>query len=689
MNNILLSSLRCLLVLAAWINSSCEPSQQALEGNVGSTDPISLSGGVEHFSGPNGQSSTWISFIVGKEDAVSLPEGIEEVSVSVNGKTLPLSRSDFTYFPERRLFWASMPGAPTIGVYEIRTTSQNRTGITTDRLATIISIDPPGPDNASPNSTIPCTTNRPTFAWSAAKANAPMYYQLEIAPAQGRPLYRSAYVLDMLAVRILDGVLEPEKPYRWRVRSSDSDKWREIQNRTQTPWIYFTTAKRFEYELHMPKTTADGLEVGNIIQSNMNPDPVFDLSERIINREVENIHSLLILKDGKLVFEEYFYGYDKDKTHMTASVTKSVVSLLVGIAIDQGFIPGVDKKVMDFFPEYISEANIAVWKPIRLHHLLTMSAGLDWDAVSYPREDPRQTSHQMYDSLAPIAFVFKRKAVAEPGRIYNYNSGLTMLLGEIVKRATGMSADQFAKEHLFGALGISDYYWDRFNNGVIAADGGLFLRPRDMLKIGILVLYEGNYNGLQVVSKSWATESTSIHIAGSGVGYGYQWRRTDAELAGKKISVIYASGLGGQKIFIIPALDAVAVITSKTHHNYGGGSKAERLFLENILPALMNTEPEIKKIVALPAHRMESLVGRYESKTTGHAGSVSLKDSRLYLQVPGKGSTELFFTGPNKCFGRIEGLDELVIQVVVNENGLVDHARLLVGLKSYRLEKLE
>ena len=318
-----------------------------------------------------------------------------------------------------------------------------------------------------------------------------------------------------------------------------------------------------------------------------------------------------------------------------------------------------------------------------------MSAGLDWDSVSYPREDPRQTSHQMYDSLAPIAFVFKRKAVAGPGRVYNYNSGLTMLLGEIVKRATGMSTDRFAKENLFDLLGISDFVWDRFENDVIAADGGLFLRLRDMGKIGLLVLNEGNYNGLQVVSKSWMAESTRIHILGNGVGYGYQWRRTGAELAEKEIDVVYASGLGGQKIFIEPALDTVAVITSKTHHNYGGGSRAERLFLESIHPALINAEPADKKIMVLPTNRMETIVGRYVSKTTGHAGSVSFEEGKLYLRVPGKGTTELFFTGPNECFGRIEGLGEFAIQVVVKENGLVDHARLLVGLKSYRLEKVE
>ncbi len=109
-----------------------------------------------------------------------------------------------------------------------------------------------------------------------------------------------------------------------------------------------------------------------------------------------------------------------------------------------------------------------------------------------------------------------------------------MLLGEIVKRATGVAADRFAKEHLFDLLGISDFTWDRFENGVIASDGGLLLSSRDMAKIGLLVLNEGKYNGLQVVSKSWVAESTRIHILGNGVGYGYQWRRTGAELAGKK-----------------------------------------------------------------------------------------------------------------------------------------------------------
>lgn len=217
MNNIWLPSLRWLLLATVCLVFSCEQPQKGLEEKVGHTEPILISGGVEHFSGPNGQSSTWVSFIVGKEDAASLPERIEEVSVSVNGEPLPLSRSNFTYFSGRRLFWASMPGAPKIGDYEIRATSQNRTGITTDRLTTIFSIDPPRPDNTSPNSTTPCTTNRPVFSWSAVKANVPMYYRLEIAPAGGRPFYRSEDVRDMLSVTILDGVLEPGRRYRWRV----------------------------------------------------------------------------------------------------------------------------------------------------------------------------------------------------------------------------------------------------------------------------------------------------------------------------------------------------------------------------------------------------------------------------------------------------------------------------------------
>ena len=263
------------------------------------------------------------------------------------------------------------------------------------------------------------------------------------------------------------------------------------------------------------------------------------------------------------------------------------------------------------------------------------------------------------------------------------------MLGEIVKRASGMPVDRFAVEHLFGPLDISDFYWDRFENGVIAADGGLFMRPRDMAKIGLLVLNTGSDKGLQIVSKSWIEESTRIHIDGGGVGYGYQWRRTLVAAGGQKSDVIYASGLGGQLILIVPKLDAVVVITSKTHHHYGGELQAERLFVESILPALMNIEPADRKIVSIPVDSMRSFVGHYASTAAGRTGSVFLEDEKLYLQIPGKGTAELHFTGPGKCFGRMDGLDEFVIHAVENENGLVGHARFSVGLKSFRLDRVK
>lgn len=684
-----LSSHKWLLLAIACLVYSCDPPRQGVEHNVDPAQSIPISAGVEHVSNPDGQSSTWVTFYVKKQFAEPLPEAIEKVTVTANGKPLPLSKSNFTYFPNRRLFWASIPGAPEIGDYNITVTSQTGCGTATDHQTTIFSIESPRPDNASPNATTPCTSNRPVFSWGAVNASKPMYFRLEIAPADGRPIYRSGDVADMLSIQIPDGVLVPGKHYRWRARCADSDKWREIQNRSQTPWIGFTTARHFTYEYQLPKRRPDGLEVGNLFQLKQNPKPLLDLCDQIINRNIENVHSILIIKDGRLVFEEYFRGHDADTKHSIASVTKSVVSLLVGMAIDKGFIPDVDQKVMDYFPDSISETNRAVWEPMRLHHLLTMSAGLDWDAITFPRDDPRQTTHQMYDSRAPIAFVFSRKALAEPGRVYNYNSGLTLLLGEIIKRATGTSADQFAREHLFKPLGISDFVWDRFENGVIAADGGLHLRPRDMAKIGLLVLNAGSHNERRIVSKSWIFESTRKHIFGNGVGYGYQWRRSTVALAGNQIDVVYASGLGGQRIFILPKLDVVTVITSKTHFNSGGGSKAERLFLESILPFLMNTEPADLKIIAMPLERMEPFVGRYKSKAAGHVGSVFLKDGKLYLEVEGKGTAELFFTGPDKCVGRIDGIGKFAIHMAVNENGLVDHARFFMGLRSFRLDKVK
>ncbi len=147
-----------------------------------------------------------------------------------------------------------------------------------------------------------------------------------------------------------------------------------------------------------------------------------------------------------------------------------------------------------------------------LKHMLTMTAGLDWDALSHRRSHPGHTTYQMYASSDPVKFVLNRNLSEIPGQKFYYNSGLTILLGEVVRRGSGMDIDEFSGKFLFTPLGISDYSWDKFPDGTIQTDGGLHLRPRDMAKIGYMMLKNGKWQEKQIISRDWVEESTKTHI---------------------------------------------------------------------------------------------------------------------------------------------------------------------------------
>ena len=156
----------------------------------------------------------------------------------------------------------------------------------------------------------------------------------------------------MLSHTVPDGVLKPGQAYRWRVRVADGDNWVKVQNRSHSDWQSFTTAKSFEYVYRFPGRTADGWDVASLKEVGVDAAPLNSLIRAIINRQLVDIHSILLVKNGKLVLEEYFYGYSRETKHLIASDTKSVTSILVGIAIDKQMISDVNKKVYEFFPEY-------------------------------------------------------------------------------------------------------------------------------------------------------------------------------------------------------------------------------------------------------------------------------------------------------------------------------------------------
>jgi CubicO group peptidase (beta-lactamase class C family) len=292
-----------------------------------------------------------------------------------------------------------------------------------------------------------------------------------------------------------------------------------------------------------------------------------------------NVHAVLVARHGTLVFERYFSGSDEHRGQMVAeasfgpatkhderSVTKSVIALLLGIAVERGLIKGIDEPVLSFFPEY-SDLRTPEKDRITLRHLLTMSAGLEWHEDDTRYTNPANSENRMDDAPDPFRFVLEQAVVAQPGQIWNYNTGSMQLISAVLKKATGKSVDELARTLLFEPLGITDVEW--FGDGKTdpRAKPNLRLRPRDLAKIGQLVLQHGAWDGKQIVPASWIDRATTQQFKVSGWGwsfdgYGYFFWLGRSHIDGREVRWVAAQGLGGQRLFIVPALDLVVVVNA-------------------------------------------------------------------------------------------------------------------------------
>ena len=296
------------------------------------------------------------------------------------------------------------------------------------------------------------------------------------------------------------------------------------------------------------------------------------LVKRIRRNDISGIDSLLIVRNGYLVIESYFNGWGPDDLHTLQSDTKSITSLLVGIARQQGFISSVDQKLLGFFPEYRRIKNVDDRKAaMSLRDLLTMRTGLNWSEDPYEGSPLSQLNNCGCDWLK---FTLDWRMREQPGTRFEYNSGGVILLGGVIRNASGIPTDIFAQRFLFDPLGITRvrWYYGKPDN-LPHMGGGLNLRPLDMAKIGYLVLRRGRWGDPQVVSEDWLAESlqhsvTSVRtFAGRPVDYGYLWwlLRLDGEgIEGPDADVYTAAGAQGQWIFIIPKYDMVVVSTGST-----------------------------------------------------------------------------------------------------------------------------
>ncbi len=331
------------------------------------------------------------------------------------------------------------------------------------------------------------------------------------------------------------------------------------------------------YPYELPEQLEDGWEVSSLAAEGIDVRPIEQLTQRIEEGRYEYVHSCLIVKNGKLVFERYFRGQRRDMAHRLYSVTKSFASALVGIGIDQGLIGGVEEALVSYFPEYVGEG----WDPrknaITLQHLLMMASGLQYDEGSYPYSDVRNSYTQMTSTSDWMKWGLEQPLLAEPGTVFNYSSANTHLFAGIIHKTSGVHADEFAEEYLFEPLGIESYFWYAGDGHptVSGAHGGLKLRPRDMAKFGFMYLNGGRWNGVQVVPEEWVRESfvPRIHAWGS-TEYGYQWWIQRDRLGGREVEWFSARGYGEQYIALFPSLDLVVVMTAGNETSPGGVEEA-------------------------------------------------------------------------------------------------------------------
>ena len=326
---------------------------------------------------------------------------------------------------------------------------------------------------------------------------------------------------------------------------------------------------------------ADGeWPTGSPEQAGLDAAILCSLNETLDTSPEMNVHAVVVVRGGKLIYETYRRGLDyrwslplgmvthtPQMLHDVRSISKSVVSLLVGIALDRKLIASIDDPVFTYFPEHAS-LRTPEKDRILLRHLLTMRSGLQWDEVSTPYGYSTNSEAMMFRSTDPYRLVLEQPVQHEPDEQFNYSGGNTQLLAGVLQKATGEPLAEFAKEALFEPLGITQFVWANSPaSGEVLASWGLRLRPRDMAKIGELVLRKGMWNGRRVVSEAWIGESTQARPAGSYATdwnplYGYQWWMGNSAVGDHAISWIAGGGLGGQRIYIAPAYDLVVVITA-------------------------------------------------------------------------------------------------------------------------------
>jgi CubicO group peptidase (beta-lactamase class C family) len=343
------------------------------------------------------------------------------------------------------------------------------------------------------------------------------------------------------------------------------------------------------YAYQPPPYLGDGIAVGDLAGAGLDASVAEAIVRGAVDGTWADLHSVLVYRRGRLVLEEYFYGFDRARPHPMRSATKSVVSALVGVAIGQGALAGEQERVADRLP-YAGFANPHPQKQaLTLGDLLTHRTGLacdDWDGDSPGNEQ------RVYPSDDWVKFFLDLPVAAERGTVARYCSAGVVTAGRMVERATGQPLLAYAQRVLFDPLGIraEDVRWNfTLSDENASTFAQLYLRPRDMLKLGILYQQEGMWDGRRVLPAEWVRRSTAAHSQVGDQGYGYywwhQWLSVPTAAGPRRVDMIAASGNGGQKIYLVPSLDLVAVFTGGAYN--ADNTPPNAIMARVLLPALL------------------------------------------------------------------------------------------------------
>ncbi|MFT6987554.1 MAG: CubicO group peptidase (beta-lactamase class C family) [Psychromonas sp.] len=368
-----------------------------------------------------------------------------------------------------------------------------------------------------------------------------------------------------------------------------SYEFKRINLDTQNSAFLYEKFGASDFSQTEKQSCQDNYSLQSLSENSKNPEKIETLIKQIKSERYGwgEQDSLIIYQDGKLVVEQYFNGYSRNDPHQIQGVGTSLTSLLVGSLITEGKIADVNAPIVEYLPEY-KQLLTGDKAKITLANFMDMAAGIEWNEWRVPYTDPANTRSKEMESDDAVAFVLSLPMKHEPGKDFSYSGGYVSVVGTVISNLSQQpTAADYAKNGPLKALCFEDAYWHKQKDGKTNTAGGGMMRPIDMLKVGQLMLDDGQWQGQQLIDKQWVADSRDRTINTYNSKYGYFWLHDDAFVLDNVTNYpyVHASGWGGQEIVIMKELDLV-VVTSAS--NYDSRGKVNEMLRNFIIPAFVD-----------------------------------------------------------------------------------------------------